>query len=75
MFVFIFQFLDYQQGDENIVIENTNITTSIFNQPINHNRRVIYQTNILGQKIQNNNKAPRVLIYDDGSYEKKIIVD
>ena len=75
MFVFIFQFLDYQQGDENIVIENTNITTSIFNQPINPNRRLIYQTNMLGQKIQNNNKAPRVLIYDDGSYEKKIIVD
>ena len=74
MFVFIFQFLDYQQGDENIVIENTNITTSIFNQPINPNRRLIYQTNMLGQKTQNN-KAPRVLIYDDGSYEKKIIID
>ena len=75
MFVFIFQFLDYQQGDENITIENTSITTSIFNQPIDPNRRLIYETNILGQKIHYNQKTTRVLIYDDGSYEKKIIVE
>jgi len=75
MFVFIFQFLDYQIGDENISLENTSLSTSIFDNTIGSNRKLIYETNLLGQKIKGSFNQPKLLIYDDGTVDKRIIID
>ena len=74
MFVFIFQFLDYQIGDENIMIENSTLT-SIFDKPLSSNRKLIYETNLLGQKIIDLYNIPKIMIYDDGTVEKKIKIE
>lgn len=75
MFVFIFQFLDYQNGDENIVLENTSLSTSIFDNTIGFSRKLIYETNLLGQKIKNRKNMPKLMIYNDGSVEKRVVID
>ena len=75
MFVFIFQFLDYQIGDENIVLENTSLPTSIFDNSIGLNRKLIYETNLLGQQIKSIKNMPKLMIYDDGSVEKRVVID
>ena len=75
MFVFIFQFLDYQIGDENISLENTSLSTSIFDNTIGSNRKLIYETNLLGQKIKNRKNMPKLMIYNDGSVEKRVVID
>ena len=75
MFVFIFQFLDYEIGDENIVLENTSLPSSIFDNTIGLSRRLIYETNLLGQQIKSIKNKPKLLIYDDGSVEKRVIID
>ena len=75
MFVFIFQFLDYQIGDENIVLENTSLPSSIFDNTIGLSRRLIYETNLLGQKIKGSFNQPKLLIYDDGTVDKRIVID
>jgi hypothetical protein len=74
MFVFIFQFLDYQPGDENIIIEDHTLT-SIFDKPISLNKKLIYETNLLGQKISKTYNIPKLMIYDDGSVEKIITLE
>ena len=75
MFVFIFQFLDYQIGDENILLENTSVSTDIFNLPTPiFNKSLINITNLMGQKTNKKYNKPLLYIYDDGSVEKKIIV-
>ena len=75
MFVFIFQFLDYQLGDENILLENTSVSTDIFNLPTPiFNKSLINITNLMGQKTNKKYNKPLLYIYDDGSVEKKIIV-
>ena len=74
MFVVIFQFLDYQLGDENIVIEDFSIT-NIFDQPINSDKNLIYEANFLGQKLRKNSNIPKLMIYDDGSVEKRIVIE
>ena len=75
MFVFIFQFLDYQQGDENILLENTSVSTDIFDYfPSNLNRKLLSIKNILGQETTFKANRPLFYIYDDGSIEKRIIV-
>ena len=75
MFVFIFQFLDYQIGDENISLENTSLSTSIFDNTIGLNRKLVYETNLLGQKIRGSFNQPKLLIYDDGTVDKRIVID
>ena len=75
MFVFIFQFLDYQIGDENIVLENISLPTSIFDNSIGLNRKLIYETNLLGQQIKSIKNMPKLMIYDDGSVEKRVVID
>jgi hypothetical protein len=75
MFVFIFQFLDYQIGDENISLENTSLSTSIFDNTIGLNRKLIYETNLLGQKIKGSFNQPKLLIYDDGTVDKRVVID
>ena len=74
MFIFIFQFLPYQLGDENIFIEN-NTTTTTYNIPINTPKgELIKITDILGRKTKGTNQ-PLFYIYDDGTVEKKIILE
>jgi len=74
MFVFIFQFLDYQQGDENILIENTNITSTI-NFPTNSKPNLSYIIDLLGKEINPKINSPYIEIYDDGSAKKHLIID
>lgn len=75
MFVFIFQFLDYQRGDENILLENTSVSTDVFDYfPSNLNRKLLSVKNILGQETTFKANRPLFYIYDDGSIEKRIIV-
>ena len=73
MFVFIFQFLDYQPGDEDIIIENNSVT-SLFTNTLNLNKKLMYETNLLGQHLRKTYHFPKFMIYDDGSVEKKIIL-
>ena len=75
MFVFIFQFLPYQLGDENIYIEN-NSTTTTYNIPINTPKgELIKITDILGRESGKSKNQPLFYIYDDGTVEKKIILE
>ncbi|MAW20965.1 MAG: hypothetical protein CMD16_01045 [Flavobacteriales bacterium] len=74
MFVFIFQFLDYQFGDEDIIIENNSVT-SVFTNPLSLNRKLIYETNFLGQNIRKTYNIPKLMIYDDGSVDKRIVLE
>jgi len=74
MFIFIFQFLPYQLGDENISIEN-NTTTTTYNIPINTPKGDLLKiTDILGREKKGTNQ-PLFYIYDDGTVEKKIIIE
>jgi hypothetical protein len=75
MFVFIFQFLDYQIGDENIFLENTSLSTSIFDNTIGLNRKLVYEINLLGQKTKGSFNQPKRLIYDDGTVDKRVVID
>ena len=75
MFIFIFQFLPYQLGDENISIEN-NTTTNTYNIPINTPKgELIKITDILGRESGKSKNQPLFYIYDDGTVEKKIIIE
>ena len=77
MFVFIFQFLPYQFGDENISIENTSINTGLDNQNINPttNRKLEALIDMIGRKTKIKKHVPQIYIYNDGSVEKKIIIE
>ena len=78
MFIFIFQFLPYQLGDENILIDSIFISTNIDQTNIYNynNRKIIKIVDILGRDmphpIPNN---PYFIIYDDGIIEKRIIIE
>jgi len=76
MFVFIFQFLPYQIGDENISIDNSLISSN-FNDAVTtpSSRKLLKIINSLGQSITNKANMPLYYIYDDGSVDKKIIFD
>ena len=74
MFIFIFQFLAYQLGDENISIEN-NTTTNTYNNPINTSKGELLKiTDILGRETKGKNQ-PLFYIYDDGTVEKRIVIE
>ena len=78
MFIFIFQFLPYQLGDENIFIDSTFISTNIDQTNIynSNNRKIIKIVDILGRGMPHpmpNN--PYFIIYDDGIIEKRIIIE
>ena len=75
MFVFIFQFLAYQLGDENISIEN-NLTSTTYNIPINTPKgELIKITDILGRESGKSKNQPLFYLYDDGTVEKRIIIE
>ena len=78
MFIFIFQFLPYQLGDENIFIDSAIISTNIDKTNIynSNNRKIIKIVDILGRDMPHpmpNN--PYFIIYDDGIIEKRIIIE
>ena len=76
MFVGIFQFLPYQTGDEDIVLSDVVIPTN-FNT-INtsfSNKRLINVTDIRGGATESKKNTPLIYIYDNGTIEKKIIID
>ena len=53
---------------------NGNVT-STFNIPINPNRKLDKVVDILGREIKHQTNTPFIEIYDDGSTEKKIVVE
>jgi len=76
MFIFIFQFLPYQLGDENISIENGSISTNILEETtISSLRELLKITTILGQSTKPKPNTPLLYIYDDGTIEKKIVIE
>jgi hypothetical protein len=78
MFIFIFQFLDYQLGDENIFIDNTSVPTAIQDELLIHfntNRKLLKLVDILGREITPKPNHPFFIIYDDGTVEKRIILE
>jgi len=76
MFIFIFQFLPYQLGDENISIENGSISTNINEEAtISSVKELLKITTILGQSTKPKPNTPLLYIYDDGTVEKKIVIE
>ena len=76
MFIFLFQFLAYQMGDENISIENGAVSTNTFGGIVDFSvKELLETTNIIGQAIRPKNNTPLFYIYDDGTVEKKIIIE
>ena len=76
MFIFIFQFLPYQLGDENISIENGSISTNIHEEAtISSIKELLKVTTILGQSTKPKPNTPLLYIYDDGTVEKKIVIE
>ena len=58
-----------------ISLENTSLSTSIFDNTIGLNRKLIYETNLLGQKIKGSFNQPKLFIYDDGTVDKRVVID
>lgn len=76
MFVGIFQFLPYQTGDEDILLGDVVIPTN-FNtiNTSSSNKRLINVTDIRGGAVESKKNTPLIYIYDNGTVEKKIIID
>ena len=76
MFIGIFQYLPYQLGDENISIENGLISTNIFDNGTSPDlRELLKVTTILGQSTKPKSNTPLFYIYDDGTVEKRIVIE
>ena len=76
MFIGGFQYLPYQLGDENISIENGAISTNMHEETtIPSSRELLKITSILGQSTKHKPNTPLLYIYDDGTVEKKIILE
>jgi hypothetical protein len=75
MFIGIFQYLPYQLGDENISIDSESITTNIYEEPnISSVKELLKITTILGQPTKPKSNTPLFYIYNNGTVEKKIIL-
>jgi hypothetical protein len=76
MFIFIFQFLPYQLGDENISIDN-GLVSNNFNDAVttSSSRELLKIINSLGQSITPKANMPLYYIYDDGSVEKRMTIE
>tara|TARA_B100001741_G_C16509512_1_gene578964 strand:- start:65 stop:1396 length:1332 start_codon:yes stop_codon:yes gene_type:complete len=65
-------------GDPNVFLIKTDANgnaTSTFNIPINSNRELKKVVDILGRDINPEKNKPFIEIYNDGTVEKKIIID
>jgi len=68
----------YDLTGQQVVLIKTNSygnITSTFNIPINPNRKLEKIVDVLGRKITPKNNIPFIEIYNDGSTDKKIIID
>jgi hypothetical protein len=74
MFVFIFQFLPYQQGDEDIVIENI-LTTNILEGSEKEKGKLNYIVDLLGRQTNGSFNTPLFYIYENGDIEKRLIFE
>ena len=74
MFIFIFQFTDYKNGDENIMIDNS-VLTSTINTLQHTNKKLVKTIDFIGRKTNTLYNTPILEMYDDGSVKKKIIID
>ena len=74
MFVFIFQFLPYQQGDEDIVIENI-LTTNILEGSEKEKGKLNYIVDLLGRQTKGSFNTPLFYIYENGDIEKRLIFE
>lgn len=75
MFIFIFQYTDYQLGDENIFIEEQFNASSTSNIADNFLKKIILKTNLLGKRSRSIKNNVSIFIHEDGEFEKKIIID
>lgn len=76
MFVFTFQFLPYQIGDENIVVDSTITSTEINDNIIHSSNRISSIVDLLGRDLPYPiPNRPYFIIYDDGKIERRIIID
>ena len=75
MFIFIFQYTDYQLGDENIFIEEQFNVSSTSNIADNFLKKIILKTNLLGKRSRSIKNNVSIFIHEDGEFEKKIIID
>ena len=76
MFIGGFQYLPYQLGDENIYIDNGSISTNINEgTTISSLRELLKITTILGQPTKPKPNIPLFYIYDDGSVDKRIVIE
>ena len=73
---YFFQFLPYQTGDEDILLSDVVISTN-FNtiNTSSSNKRLINITDIRGGAVESKKNTPLIYIYDNGTVEKKIIID
>ena len=76
MFIGGFQYLPYQLGDENISIDN-GLISSNFNDvaTISSSRDLFKIINTLGQSAHPKLNTPLFYIYDDGTVEKRIVIE
>jgi len=74
MFVFGFQFLPYQEGDEDIVIQSDFILDISQNDNIT-NARLNHILDILGRKVNPKTNTPLFYMFEDGRVEKRIIIE
>ena len=76
MLVGAFQYLPYQPGDEYISIENTSIITNNNTTSLNSsNKKNVQIFDFLGRKVLNKSNQLLLYIYDDGTTEKRILVE
>ena len=61
--------------DHNIKTDANGNITSTFNMPINPNRKLEKVVDILGKEINPKTNTPFIEIYDDGTVEKRIVIE
>ena len=58
-----------------IKIDGTGTISSTFNIPINPNRKLQKTVDILGKQTKPQTNTPFIEIYDDGTVEKRIVIE
>jgi hypothetical protein len=76
MFIGGFQYLPYQLGDENISIDNGLISSNFNDEAtVPSSKKLFKIINTLGQSTPPKLNVPLYYIFDDGTVDKKIILD
>jgi len=61
--------------DNNLIATGLMLLTTIAELPINENRKLLKMVDILGRETQLRNNTPLFYIYDDGTVEKRIVIE